>query len=241
MRIKLQFEIINKELPQSYRRPVISFFKNAVEQYEGEKFRQMYDKGLCKSKSYSFAAAFPKGTTFVDKLVNLPDPRFSITFSTGDLQELIVFYNAFLAQKNKSFPLPEGNSMTLREISYVNVPPIVKDQVMIQMLSPIVVRVHDREQNHDKYLTYQDPEFSQAFLENTKLQLRNLGQCQDAGQLEIHPIKAKTVLIREFGAQYVGNLGTYVLRGEPQVLNILQMSGIGSRRNAGSGLFTVIG
>ena len=64
--------------------------------------------------------------------------------------------------------------------------------------------------------------------------------CRDPEGLSIRVKEAKRVVIKEFGIQYLGTIGTFELCGQPEILNILQACGLGSRRNAGNGLFKVI-
>ena len=56
----------------------------------------------------------------------------------------------------------------------------------------------------------------------------------------IIPIKGKKVVADIFGRKVDANIGIYKLTGSPELLNILYLSAMGSRRSEGHGKFEVI-
>lgn len=240
MRLKLRFDLNENILPLSYRRSVMSFLKNAIADYNHEKFDDLYDPFECKSKSYVFAVALPPGSRFEKNQITLGDKSLSLCFSTYDMSDLILFYNAFLNQKKKAFDLPFGNNMVLKNIEMVNVQPVFKSEIKIKMLSPLVLRKHDREGKNDRYITYLDDEFNNLFIEVTANMLEKAGMKIDMQNMKIKPVNPKKTVISEFSIKFPVSIGTYTLEGPPELLTFLQSSGIGNRRNAGCGLFQVI-
>jgi len=240
MRLKLRFNLKTNILPQSYRRSIMSFLKNAIADYNDEKFNELYDPNECKSKSFAFAVALPPGTRFEKDQIRLGDPSITLCFSTFDMADFILFYNAFLNQKKKPFDLPLENNMTLQSIEMVNVQPVFKSAIEIKMMSPLVLRKHDRETKKDTYVTYQNDEFNDLFIEITKSTLEKAGMAIDLQNVKIKPVNPKKTVISEFGIKFQVSIGTYILEGPPELLTFLQSAGIGNRRNAGCGLFQIV-
>lgn len=240
LRVKLRFSLKEAILPLSYRRSIMSFLKSAVENYNQEKFVELYSPFDCKTKSYTFAAALPPNTKFGREKIVLGEKSLTIYFSTNDMSDLILFYNAFFNQKKKTFKLPMENCMVLENIETINVQPIFKNEIKVRMLSPLVLRKHNGETNQDQYITYLDEEFNDTFIEITRSMINKTGAQVEMENLKIKPLNPKKTVISEFDTKFAVSIGTYILEGNPELLTFLQSSGIGNRRNIGCGLFQVI-
>lgn len=239
MRIKLAFAFGKETLPLDYRRTFMSFIKNSLACYQQESFARYFDKYQCRSKSYAFAVAFPRGTTFGGGAVTLARPNCYLTFSTADFVDIALFYNAFLAQKGRDYPFGTENVLRLTGISYVNVMPVRGNQILVSMLSPFVLRRHCPGNNaKDRYVSCRDDDFTAVAGDILARQLERAGYAGRAVQVEA--VDAKMTVISEFQTRFSATIGVLRLTGDEECLNYLLASGMGNRRNAGFGLFTVL-
>ncbi|MEE0776326.1 MAG: CRISPR-associated endoribonuclease Cas6 [Bacillota bacterium] len=216
----------------------MSFIKHSIDEYHPEAFADYFDKTKCVSKSYSFAVAFPRETKFQGNTIMLRESHCSMTFSSANLYDITMFYNAFMKQMNRPYPIGPDNYLILHELSFENVMPILKDTVTVQMLSPLCLRQHDRATNRDQYITWEDENFEQAAAEHMIAQLKAMGR--HPSEIQFTAVQGKKTIVSEFGITFAVSIGTYRIQADPETLNLLQYAGIGSRRNAGFGLFRVI-
>ena len=121
-----------------------------------------------------------------------------------------------------------GNFITLENVKIENERNIFSDRILIKMCSPLLVRKH--EEGKDKYLAYNDEEFEKYFDLSLHKMFANLGLHKLDLPVEIIPLKPIKTVVNTFGNQITGNVGIYMLRGNKEILAILQKLGIGSRR-----------
>ena len=231
--LRLNFKLTEPFLPKEIERLIVSFLKAAA-QKEGQKFfNSMFDKTKSIAKTFCFCCYLPHPEFCEDKIL-LGAPNFSVFFSDADLEELFQFYNGFLKLKNEPYPM-KGNAMELNYVSMKKMKEIEDDTVVIKMLSPLVVREHNADTNQDRYLLYSDTDFSEMLKKNMETQLKKWGIPLSTEGFSITPIKAKKVVIPNFGQKLDANLGVFKLTGKPELLNFLYQTGLGSRRNEGRG------
>ena len=231
--IRLNFTLVEPFLPKEIERLTVSFLKAAAKKEGQEFFDSMFDKTKSITKTFCFSYYLPRPEFGTERIL-LGAPTFSVFFSDADLEELFRFYNGFLKLKNEPYPM-KGNSMKLNYVAMKKMKEIEDDTVVIKMLSPLIVREHDSTTNQDRYLLYNDPAFSETLKKNTRAQLDKWGFPLSTEGFSITPIKAKKVVIPNFGQQLDGNLGMFKLTGKPELLNFLYQAGLGSRRNEGRG------
>lgn len=236
--LKLSMQLENNRLPVEMERPIVSFLKASIQKESQELYEKLFGSKKAVLKSYCLSCYLPRAA-FEKNFISLGAPEFTIFFSDADTEELLGFYNGFLKMKFVKYPL-NGNSMCLTHVAVVPLKEIQEDHVIIKMLSPLLVRDHDRENNRDRYCLFNEEDFSDVLKENTRYFLEQMGYGFSTESFSIKPLKAKKVIVPAFGKLVDGNLGVYELTGSPGLLNLLLAAGLGSRRSEGHGKFQVI-
>ncbi len=168
-------------------------------------------------------------------LLNSEDVELSVY--TNSFEDGIDIYNAVTMQKNKKYPFPEGNNFTVKDTKISNHKIITSDEIKVKFYSPLIVRKH--EEGKDYYMPFDDPEFEKYFIMSAEKYLESLNIIYD-GSLKILPVNPKKTVAVSFGNKITGNIGTYLIKGNPEILNVLYQSGAGSRRSQGFGLFELV-
>lgn len=236
---KLSFELENNWLPRETDRLIVSFLKASAQAYSQEFYENLYDKSKSVIKSYTYSCFFP-GAKFNQEKIELDRDTFSLFFSDADPQELLSFFNAFQLMKRKKYPM-NGNSMTLLSIHMQRLNEIKEKEIVIKMLSPLIVRKHNSEDNTDIYYTCETEGFDRALKENIAIFLDRMGMDVMTGDFSVQTIKGKKVVVSVFGRNTDASLGIFKLTGSCELLNILYQAGLGVRRSGGHGKFEVIG
>lgn len=109
------------------------------------------------------------------------------------------------------------------------------------MLSPLIVRRHDAENNKDTYYTCEMDGFQEALKENTAFLIDKMNLPVSAENFSIQTVKGRKVVVPVFGRNTDASLGVFKLTGSVQLLNVLLLAGLGARRSEGHGKFEVIG
>jgi CRISPR-associated endoribonuclease Cas6 len=232
MVLDLFFHLKNAELPKDYRPVFVSFLKSALSRHYPLAYEQMYGKSAIQ-KSFTFSIALP-GPKFESDLIFLIKNELLLSLSTDEESDTLIFYNAFQKSMRASFPLINDNEMIPVKM---NIRPSVKikdSQTIIKFLSPLVVRKHIKSEN-DQYYIFGEEWFDECLEEVVS---RRIGR---KISIKLEPISPKKTVVRSFGTNIRCSLGIYKLKGEPEILTMLQNGGIGSRRNEGFGMFSVIG
>ena len=160
MRFSLTLELKEASFPIEYRAVILSYIKNAISKCNNGKYYDKFFKNT-NQKDYCFSVVLPK-SKFNKEKIELENKEIRIFFSTGNSEKTgLILFNAFIAQKNKIYPLPNSNSMILKSISTQKKELISNSRVIFKttMGSGICVREHDRNNNKDKYYVYSDNEF----------------------------------------------------------------------------------
>lgn len=236
--LKLEFQLETTELPAELDKVLLSFLKAAVEKYSPAFFEKLYNKTSSVMKTYCLSMYLP-GARFTPEKILLSQNRFSMTFSDADMGELIEFYNAFAVMKYKPYPMNQ-NSMKLMSLKAQRIPEIKDTELIIKMKSALIVRNHNSEDNSDKYYTCEDAEFEKMVTENLRIFLEKLNLEMDISSFSIMPVKAKKVVTKVWGRPADGSIGIFKITGTLELLNLLRMAGLGSRRSIGHGQWEVI-
>lgn len=236
--LRLNFETEYPQLPRELDRLMVSFLKASIQKYSPELFEVLFDKSKSIMKGYTFSFLLP-GARFEADVIHLSQNSFTMFFSDADMGEFIYFFNAFKMMKAKSYPM-NGNSMKLVSMSLQNLPKIADTEIVVKMQSSLVVRRHDSETNKDVYYTYDQEGFCEALHENVKFLVEKLELPVSTEDFFITPIKGKKVVVPIFGRNADANVGIFKLCGSPELLNVLQLAGIGARRSEGHGKFEVL-
>lgn len=219
-RLNLTFELKNEILPLDYRPIIMSFIKHALSTKYPDLYAKLY--GTDGRKDFCFATYIPT-KEICDDWFTLKRDRIFVKFSSADSGLILLLYNAFCNSRGMEYPLQNGNNMKLVRVACSNCVPVTANKVVIKFLSPLLVRKHDKESNKDRYLDFGDDDFHKL-----------LG-------VAIFPIKPKKVVVRCMGMDMNGAVGTFELTADRRTIEELYLSGMGSRRSEGFGLFDILG
>lgn len=240
--LKLTFKTEFNFLPRELDKLLLSYLKASAKIYSQEFYDKLYDKSKSIIKPYCFSCFLPGAKWSKEEAdrITLSKNEFSLFFSDADEAELIRFFNAFQKMKFMKYPM-NGNSMQLTAISMQQLTEITDTEVVIKMLSPLIVRHHNAEDNKDIYYTCESGEFGKALKENVKIFLNKMNLGIPADDFSIQTVKGKKIVKDVFGRKIDASIGIYKISGNLKLLNLLLMSGMGVRRSEGNGKFEVIG
>ena len=233
MRIKIEFETSNEHLPIDYRRKFLSYLKSAIEEYNNDLYTALYGEGHTP-KSFCFSIYFAPKVVISKDEIALYSKRLHATFTTQDMFLGIHLVNALMARINKWFPLADSNN-ELKALSITKVQEafITTNSVLFKILSPVVIRDHNKKEGRDWYLTFEDDGFEKIWKRNLKTELQNVfgrDVSSDVDALQIKPIDLKKTVVKSYGIFIPCTIGSLVMEGEKYLLEYLYKSGIGSRR-----------
>ena len=238
MRIKLEFELLKKEFPVDYTRPMISFLKCSLEGYDKTFYEKVFLNGT-SAKNYSFSCYFHKAR-FGQNYLTTEGNVMKVIFSCSNELDSALFLNAFIGQYKKPFRLPNDNNMTLKKIEVLPVVEVDKETVLVKFLSPLLVQKHCRENNKSWFYTPENIEFEDVLNYVLQRQLQESGTGVKVESISLKPIQMKSLIVPVFGGKVPASGGTFELTSSPDVINYLYKAGIGSKRGAGFGLFVII-
>lgn len=241
MRIKFVFDLIKKEIPLDYRRIFISFFKNALENYDKEIKEKYYKNQDVIHKPFTFAVYF-ENPVFRRDFIELENNSLNLNFSTACLETGIDYYNAIVKMINKPYPLAQENFLILKNIVMVNEPKLVSNEIVIKTMSPLLVRKHHKSSNHDVYLKPEDEDYVAVIKNNLDDTLEKLGLGElkeDLDSFNLEEIMSKEVKVLFYGHKVGGRVGKFLLKGQPRLLDFVLKNGLGARTNAGFGMLEV--
>ena len=155
----------------------------------------------------------------------------------------LIFYAAFLEAKNKVFPLPEGNAMTLQAVYMKKEHHITSNKVLFKTVvgGGLVVREHNEETNKDHFYSFDE----EGFMRVLEMVLRNeLVHAKFPeyliNEVSVDVISCKKILVKQYGIYVDANVGMFQVEGHPDILNYLYQAGMGSKRSMGYGLLDVV-
>lgn len=233
MRIKLKIITNKRTLPTDLNQSVISFFKYSLKKYNHELYEAFYKNGNI-IKPFSFALYLPCAEYASEQIV-IKENYFEILITACE-SIAIELYNAFLKTKGELYHFGETSGIC-EKISIEMTEKIKSNRVVIKFLSPLVLREHVR--GRDRYITANDECFNDAFKEIINYQLKLFGYKED-NHISIKPVKEKVVIKRIFNLNIPGSIGTYIIKGNEETINLLYEIGAGSRRSEGFGLFDTV-
>ena len=242
MRFLLTLELEHKEIPIDYRKIILSYIKNALSKCNDGKYFDYFFKDT-NQKNYCFTTILPK-PKFEKNNVLLDKKEIKILFSTTDnSKESIILFSCFIAQKNKKFPLPNGNGMTLKTIQDKKSKTIYNQKAIfkISMGSGLCVRDHNKEKNSDKYYIFTDIEFREKLDIVLKNQALKFGFSEtDIANIKCNPIQCKKVVAKHYGVYIDTTVGMLEIQANSKILQYFYDCGIGSRKSAGFGMLDLV-
>ena len=242
MRLELVFQLKNPELPKDNKSIWISYLKKVLTDCNHGKFFDLYFADG-KRKDYAYSIIFSNPKFMKDKII-LGDTKVKMIFSADDRRKTgLIFYSAFIKNKNMQFRLPDKNSMVLKKINYIQEELIINSKVVFKTITGggLVIRDHDKEQNKDTYYTFEDKNFIEHANEIIKSQAIEAGFPKSmAGNINIVPVNGKKVLVKQYGIYIDVTIGTFLLEANPDILQYFYQAGLGSKHSMGYGLIDII-
>lgn len=241
MRFNVELLLDNETIPKDKNRIIISLLKHNFSSYDKCYYSKQYEDKKNKSKSFTFSL-YMGSCKFLREEILIPEKKIILNFSTYDMEDGIMFYNAFLKNKGLKYPI-KNNTMKINKISLNKEKLITEDEVIFKTLSPIVSREHSGNNNKTWYHSLSREEGRQVFVRNLKYQLQDtFGESRrlDFEEIDFELIKNKDVKIKNYGIEVLGNICTFNLKAKPYILDYLYKSGIGSQRNGGFGMLELI-
>jgi CRISPR-associated endoribonuclease Cas6 len=223
---------------------VLSFIKHVLQKGNSDFFSELYATGkpLLKDFTFSVYVPFSKNVfTAPHDKVPLTKNEISISFSIFDYKTFIHFYNMFVNYKGKEDT--EKYPFVIKDISSIPQKQITKNQVSIKFLSPLALRQHDKNTNKDYYIDCLHPDFNNQLNISVNGMLQKFELISNDIQIKLEPVAGKSnKTVVKFKNTTIGcSYGQFILSGDIEILNLLYMTGIGSRRSEGFGMFEVLG
>ena len=237
MRLKLNLDLENENLPIQYRKSVISFIKLSLNEYDEKYYKKFYNEKDNIIKPFTFSVFF-KSPQFEEDEIIIKDKRIELNISIADYETSIVLYNAFNHQKNKKFSLNK-NSWTLKNINMMMEKEVVDEEITIKFMSPLVVR--SRVNKKDYYYSFNDEEFLDTLKMNIKEQLKITDIPKEiVDNFKIEIISEKKVIVKFYEKKIETSTGIFKIYGDKKLLEYLYKSGMGSKHSSGFGMFQII-
>ena len=242
MRFSLTLELKEASFPIEYRAVILSYIKNAISKCNNGKYYDKFFKNT-NQKDYCFSVVLPK-SKFNKEKIELENKEIRIFFSTGNSEKTgLILFNAFIAQKNKSYPLQNNNVMILKSIAIQKQELISNSRAIFKTTlgSGICVREHDRDTNKDKYYVYSDNEFREKIKSVVMNQVIKVGFTEEeANEVKINPIQCKKVVAKHYRRYIDITTGIFEIQGNNEILQYFYNEGIGSRKSAGFGMVDLV-
>jgi len=235
MRLILKFKLEHEKFTNQYRNFLTSYFKFALSKEYYDEFSKYYENP--QTKNFTFTV-FIKNLKHYNGLIISPNKEIIMTISSSDYKFIMLLYNSLLMNKNKKMNISPNNKIRLSQLSLTHLKEINNNEIKIKMLSPLLIRDRDIENNIDSYKTIKDDNFIKYLNDNLIYLAKSLNL--NINKLEITPIKTKKVVVPVMQVRYDATIGTFKLKGDLETLNTLYKIGIGSRRSYGFGMFEVI-
>lgn len=237
MRFNVELLLDNEAIPKDKNRIIISLLKHNFSSYDKDYYLELYEEVPNKMKSFTFAM-YMRNCKFLRDEIVIPDKKIILNFSTYDIRDGIMFYNAFLKNKGLEYPI-KANIMKINKISLNKEKMITDDEAIYKILSPISVREHHGDNKETWYHSLNDEEGQEIFMNNLKYQLIDeFGEERilDIEEVEFEVLANKEVKVKHYGIEVLGNICHLKIKGKLYILDYLYKAGIGSMRSGGFGM-----
>lgn len=228
MRFYLTFELEKSSLPKDYRRIILSYIKKSLtEILDGRYYSQYFKDNI--QKDFRFSLKLPKAKFTKDEII-LEDNSIKVLFTSDDRQKTgLLLQQAFMKQKNKKFLITNQNSITLKQIHQQREQKITSSKVIFKTYG-LCIRDHNKETNKDNHYVYSDEKFNEQLKVVLKNQISQTGFSKDiVDSIKFSPINCKKVLVKHYDTYVDTTVGSFLLEGNPLLLQYLYDVGMGSR------------
>ena len=169
MRFNVELLLDNEVLPKDKNRIIISLLKNNFSSYDKDYYSELYKETPNNMKSFTFSL-YMGSCKFLREEIFIPEKKIVLNFSTHDIRDGIMFYNAFLKNKGLKYPIKD-NVMKINKISLNKEKMIIDDEAIYKTLSPISVREHHGDNKKTWYHSLDNEKGQEIFMNNLKYQL----------------------------------------------------------------------
>lgn len=228
MRFYLTFELEKSSLPKDYRRIILSYIKKSLtEILDGRYYSQYFKDNI--QKDFCFSLKLPKAKFTKDEII-LEDNSIKVLFTSDDRQKTgLLLQQAFMKQKNKKFLITNQNSITLKQIHQQREQKITSSKVIFKTYG-LCIRDHNKETNKDNHYVYSDEKFNEQLKVVLKNQISQTGFSKYiVDSIKFSPINCKKVLVKHYDTYVDTTVGSFLLEGNPLLLQYLYDVGMGSR------------
>ena len=228
MRFYLTFELEKSSLPKDYRRIILSYIKKSLtEILDGRYYSQYFKDNI--QKDFCFSLKLPKAKFTKDEII-LEDNSIKVLFTSDDRQNTgLLLQQAFMKQKNKKFLITNQNSITLKKIHQQREQKITSSKVIFKTYG-LCIRDHNKETNKDNHYVYSDEKFNEQLKVVLKNQISQTGFSKDiVDSIKFSPINCKKVLVKHYDTYVDTTVGSFLLEGNPVLLQYLYDVGMGRR------------
>ncbi|MCR1900134.1 CRISPR-associated endoribonuclease Cas6 [Irregularibacter muris] len=241
MRFNIELTLSNENIPKDKNRIILSLLKHVYESYDEEYYRSLYEEEKNKRKEFTFSIYMPN-CKFTKEEIIIPEKKIIWNFSTSDMEEGIIFYNAVLANKGKQYDI-KNNSITINRVNMNKEKLITNDSVIYASMSPIVVREHHGDNKKTWYYSLNEEKGKEIFKENLKYQLLDhFGEERklDIEEVDFQVLKNKEVKVKHYGIEVLSNICRIKVQAKPYILDYLYKSGLGARKSGGFGMLDLL-
>lgn len=169
MKLCVKLILAKKEINSDWRRAMLSLIKHLLQSEAPQLYEEYYGEYKTTMKKFNYSLMLP-GAKFTDDKIMLNSNEIYLYISSSEKLIMMCFQNALLKEKQKSFPLQHENSMKIDSIRIIKTPDITASEIIVKMLSPLVVREHNKD-NKDKYYYYDEEGFLETLQQNLAGQL----------------------------------------------------------------------
>lgn len=241
MRFNVELLLDHEIIPKDKNRVILSLIKHSFSSYDKDYYIELYKATPNKIKSFTFAL-YMENCRFLRDEIIIPEKKIILNFSTHDVRDGIMFYNAFLKNKGLEYPI-KNNSIKVNRINLNKEKTIKENGAIYKTLSPISVREHFGDNKKTWYHSLNNTKGREVFIKNLKYQLIDeFGEDRilDIEEIEFEVLSNKEVKVKNYGIEVLGNIGYLKIKGKPYILDYLYKAGIGSQRSTGFGMVDLV-
>ena len=235
---QITFKFNKKIIPKDYHRFFLKIIKKSLKNYDNKFYKMLYKRGA-KMKPYTFSVYLDiKG--FEENNIILKNKKVKMFFSTDKGIFASKFALAFLEMKNQKFKFINNISAKLLSVEFKELIKTNKNSAIIQIASPLVVQSHSR--NNDYFYLYDEKGFIEQLIKIINSQITKLGYKykKDLDSFDLVPYKPKKTVVKFYEKSIAANRGKFIIQANSELINWLQLIGLGSKRSCGFGKFIIL-
>ena len=231
-------------IPMSYQGNFLALIKHEMAATNQEAYQKLYQQPTRKNFAMSLSFPNAKFDTKNHTIQLRPKRNVTLAFTTSDTILGVIYFNVFQNLMHSS-PLNYNDyyTITFHKAHMVKLPKIYGSSAIFKTTSPIMIT--NKIDNHKyKMLTiendWESGEFMNAIKRELKFRLQNSPLHDTVDNMELIPLKTKTVIMHAFGQVLIGNTGYLQINANPKLLNYIFEDGLGSKRGSFCGLLKLL-